>query len=98
VPDSLGSGCLFFFEAHRLVYHSTLGLRVIKKKKKKKVASSSLPRHITIENFRTKFFALKVLIDSELVGEVSRAEKMLYSGTDPESYITEYYWVNENWW
>ena len=27
------------------------------------------------------------LIDS---GEVSRGEKMLYSGTDPESYITEY--------
>ena len=23
-------------------------------------------------------------------GEVSRGEKMLYSGTDPESYITEY--------
>ena len=25
------------FKAHRLVYHSTLGLRVIKKKKKKKI-------------------------------------------------------------
>ena len=33
-------------------------------------------------------------IDSGLVGwpygEVSQGEKMLYSGTDPESYITEY--------
>ena len=24
------------------------------------------------------------------VGEVSRGEKMLYSGTEPESYTTEY--------
>ena len=31
-----------------------------------------------------------LLIDSGLAGEVSRGEKMLYSGTDPESYITEY--------
>jgi hypothetical protein len=33
------------------------------------------------------------MIDSGFVtasGEVSRGEKMLYSGTDPESYITEY--------
>ena len=29
------------------------------------------------------------LIDSGLVGEVSRGEKILYPGTDPESYITE---------
>ena len=28
--------------------------------------------------------------DSGLIGEVSRGEKMLHSGTDPESYITEY--------
>ena len=28
-------------------------------------------------------------------GEVSRGEKMLYSGTDPESYITEYTLVYE---
>jgi len=27
------------FKAHRLVYHSTLGLRVIKKKKKKKTSA-----------------------------------------------------------
>jgi len=27
------------FKAHRLVYHSTLGLRVIQKKKKKKVST-----------------------------------------------------------
>ena len=32
-------------------------------------------------------------------GEVSRGEKMLYSGTDPESYITEYTVVYEdNFW
>ena len=29
-------------------------------------------------------------------GEVSRGEKMLYSGTDPESYITEYSLVYED--
>jgi len=29
-------------------------------------------------------------------GEVSRGEKMLYSGTDPESYITEYTFVYED--
>jgi len=28
-------------------------------------------------------------------GEVPRGEKMLYSGTDPESYITEYALVYE---
>ena len=28
-------------------------------------------------------------------GEVPRGEKMLYSGTDPESYITEYTLVYE---
>ena len=42
--------------------------------------------------------ALSELIDSGLVGrtgEVSRGEKMLYSGTDPESYITEYTLVYE---
>ena len=30
------------FKAHRLLYHSTLGLRVIKKKKKKKVNHYSI--------------------------------------------------------
>ena len=35
------------------------------------------------------------MIDSVLSGEVSRGEKMLYSGTDPESYITEYTLVYE---
>ena len=29
-------------------------------------------------------------------GEVSRGEKVLYSGTDPESYITEYTLVYED--
>jgi len=29
-------------------------------------------------------------------GEVSRGEKMLYSGTDPESYITEYTLIYED--
>jgi len=36
-----------------------------------------------------------MMIDSGLVGEVPRGEKMLYSGTDPESYITEYTSVYE---
>jgi len=31
-----------------------------------------------------------------IAGEVPRGEKMLYSGTDPESYITEYTLVYEN--
>ena len=31
------------FKAHRLVYHSTLGLRVIKKKKKRKDLGVTLP-------------------------------------------------------
>jgi len=35
------------------------------------------------------------VIDSGLVGEVSRGEKMLKSGTDPESYTTEYTLVYE---
>ena len=29
-------------------------------------------------------------VEGSGVGEVSRGEKVLYSGTDPESYITEY--------
>ena len=46
-----------------------------------------------------------MMIDSGLVvelafvtasGEVSRGEKMLYSGTDPETYITEYTLVYED--
>jgi len=32
----------------------------------------------------------------EASGEVSRGEKMLYSGTDPASYITEYTLVYED--
>jgi len=39
-----------------------------------------------------------VLVGGELhsqPGDVSRGEKMLYSGTDPESYITEYSLVYE---
>jgi len=35
------------------------------------------------------------VIDSGL-GEVPRGEKMLYLGTDPESYITEYTLVYED--
>ena len=31
-----------------------------------------------------------------IIGEVPRGEKMLYSGTDPESYITEYTLVYED--
>ena len=33
---------------------------------------------------------LQTLIDSRLVVGVPRGETMLYSGTDPESYIAEY--------
>jgi len=38
---------------------------------------------------------MHALIDS---GEVPRGEKMLYSGTDPESYITEYTLVHIHPW
>jgi len=31
-------------------------------------------------------------------GEVPRGEKMLYFGTDPESYITEFHLVYEHNW
>ena len=38
------------------------------------------------------FGVFLTLLDSGLVGsgEVTHAEQMLYSGTDPESYITQY--------
>jgi len=36
------------------------------------------------------FLAIKSTSQNDHTGEVSRGEKMLYSGTDPESYITEY--------
>jgi len=35
-------------------------------------------------------------VSTTSAGEVSRGEKMLYSGTDPESYITEYTLVYED--
>ena len=35
-------------------------------------------------------------VDRLRVGEVQHGEKMLYSGTDPESYITEYTLVYED--
>jgi len=40
--------------------------------------------------------ASSVLFPDRLRGEVSRGEKMLFSGTDPESYITEYTLVYED--
>ena len=55
------------FKAHRLVYHSTLGLRVIKKKKKKKRArrkkagASSIVIPIPAPaNIASKFLRLRV--------------------------------------
>ena len=39
---------------------------------------------------------LEVMIDSGLVGEVPRGEKILYSGTDPKSYSTEHTLVYED--
>ena len=38
---------------------------------------------------------LDILFAFLQAGEVSRGEKMLYFGTDPESYITEYTFVYE---
>ena len=55
------------FEAHRLVYHSTLGLRVIKKKKKK--ASSKHHSSSTA----ACFYSLTITN----MGEVPREQKML---------------------
>jgi len=56
-------------------------LRVIKQKKKQELVGGSGERAVAgkLDRF----------------GEVSRGEKMLYSGTDPESYITEYTSVYE---
>ena len=49
----------------------------------------------TFSRFRAFWFGLLGLIDTVGSGEVSRGEKMLESGTDPESYITEYTLVYE---
>ena len=70
------------FKAHRLFYHSILGLRVIRKKKKKKKTPGANRGVLS-------------MLDDRLI-KVPRGEKMLYSGTDPESYITEYTLVYED--
>jgi len=44
--------------------------------------------------YRRDIGGVPTLIDSGF-GEVPRGEKMLHSGTDPESYITEYALVYE---
>ena len=41
------------------------------------------------------YWIITQVIDSRLVGEVSRGEKMALRGTDPESYIIEYILVCE---
>jgi len=46
------------FKAHRLVYHSTLGLRVIKQKKKETIQPPSERRGNNLKGF--KEFHLKV--------------------------------------
>jgi len=48
------------FKAHRLVYHSTLGLRVIKKKKKKK-RRSTIPAIPEGVRFQGIFFVVWTL-------------------------------------
>ena len=63
------------FKAHRLLYHSTLGLRVIKKKKK----------HCS--RLRASLWGL---IDSGLVWEGYRESRRCSRDTYPESYITKY--------
>ena len=78
------------FKAHRRFYHSTPGFRVIEKKKKKGCrcqrgsgltpAEGSAPLHAAHPHTRRLL---------TLIGEVPRGEKMLFSGTDLESYITE---------
>jgi len=54
-------------------------------------------RSLRLSNIRRGY---EPLIDSGLVGrkagEVPRGKNMLYSGTDPESYITEYTLVYED--
>ena len=93
-------------KAHRLLYHSTLGLRVIKKKEKfgvlgdKRVrgcvpgAAAGGPVREAPSRRRRQAFARRTILRLAS-GEVSRGEKMLYSGTGPESYITEYTLVYE---
>jgi len=44
------------FKAHRLLYHSTLGLRVIKKKKRRKGGGET--RRVMVKGFRFRFGGL----------------------------------------
>ena len=66
------------FKAHRLLDHSTLCSRVIKKKKKDTWLDSY-------------YIAVSLSVSDRLrVGEVLRGKKMALRGTDPESYLTDY--------
>ena len=49
-----------------------------------------------VEELVEQVQCILTLVDRLRVGEVPRGEKMLYSGTDPESYITEYTLVYED--
>jgi len=54
--------------------------------------------HIRVDDLlstATKLRPFVVCYRMEYSGEVSRGEKMLYAGTDPELYITEYTLVYE---
>ena len=62
-------------------------------------ASRGTLLHIRSEIFLPVFVTIlipygRVVVDSS--GEVPRGEKMLYSGTDPESHITEYTFLCED--
>jgi len=48
MPAGATDVCPRVFKAHGLLYHSTLGLRVIKKKKKKKKKTDVCPRDMAV--------------------------------------------------
>ena len=84
------------------MYHSTLGLRVIKKKKK--LAVEGVDEVVVRGRVCVDVFMVRNLgggggglhVGDRLMSSgVPRGEKILYSGIDPESYITEYTLVYE---
>jgi len=64
------------FKAHRLLYHSTLGLRVIKKKKKKQLLPGSQGHNLTLT-----VVYLPYSLDSGRGGLVFKAHRPVFHST-----------------
>ena len=78
-------------KAHRLLYHSTLGLRVIKKKKTRALTS----RPVSLVG--VKWSCLRIMIDSGLAG-ASRDHKMLKGNLPRVVYHQEYFYTQNMVW